>query len=419
MIAEILVTGQEIVSGDVVDSNTAHISQVLKEAGVEVVRHSCVGDDMKTLVSIIREIGERADIAVVTGGLGPTTDDITTEAAAKSAGVELVLNRSALGSIEKYFNDRKRSMHPSNKKQAMLPEGSGYLFNPVGTAPGFQLEISGCFFFFVPGVPFEMQKMMSDVVLPRIMILQGNTKKVFLVKNISTFGLTESEIGGKLAGFTAKFPGLQLGIRSLIPEVQVKIYARGEDEKKLQRQIENAFEWILTKIGHKTFSVDGRSMEAVVGNLLRDKNATLAVAESCTGGLISHWLTNVPGSSNYFLLSGVTYSNESKERILGISSEVLKQYGAVHEETVKEMAECARGVSGAKFGLATSGIAGPDGGTVDKPVGTVCIGLATPHAAKGFRFFFPCNSRSRNKKVFAMTALDLLRKELLGHLVSK
>jgi nicotinamide-nucleotide amidase len=415
MIAEILVTGNEILTGEVIDSNTAYISQLLEEVGVEVVRHSGVGDDMEILVSIIKEIAMRADVAVVTGGLGPTIDDITREAAAKAADVELILNRSALSSIEKYFTERRRSMHPSNKKQALLPKGSESLLNSFGTAPGFQLEIGGCTFFFVPGVPFEMQKMLSDIVLPRITILQGDTKRIHLVKHISIFGLTESEIGGQLEGFTNQFEKIQLGIRSLFPEIHVKIHARGDDETKLQRQINRAFEWMTTKIGHKTFSVDGSSMEAVVGRLLLHKNATLAVAESCTGGLISHWLTNVPGSSNYFLFSGVTYSNESKERVLGVSSDILKQFGAVHEEAVKEMAECARRVSGAGYGLATSGIAGPDGGTAEKPVGTVCIGLSTPHSTKGFRFFFPFNSRSKNKRIFSMTALDMLRKELLDY----
>ncbi len=413
MIAEILTTGQEILTGDVIDSNSAHIAQILEEAGIEVIRHSSVGDDIKALVSIIKEISERADFAVVTGGLGPTTDDITAEAAAKSAGVELVLNRSALNVVEKYFKDRNRPMRSSNKKQAMLPEGSECLNNPVGTAPGFLLKIGLCSFFFIPGVPFEMRRMISDKVVPRMKNLLGSGKEVCLVKNISTFGLGESEISERLVGLTAEFPELKLGFRAKFPEIQVKLYGRDKDERRIHQQIEKAFKWVLSGLDQKVFSVDGSSMEAVVGSLLLDKKATLAVAESCTGGLISHWLTNVPGSSNYFLFSGVTYSNESKETLLGVSSEILKQYGAVHQETVKEMAEGAKRVAGATYGLATSGIAGPEGGTEDKPVGTVCVGLATPHSAKGFRFFFPFNSRSRNKKIFAMTALDLLRKELL------
>ncbi len=414
MIAEILVTGQEILTGSVIDTNSAHIAQTLEEAGLEVTRHVCVGDDMEIIVSIIKEISKRADVAVVTGGLGPTTDDITAEAAAKSAGVELVLNRSALRAVEDFFKERKRTMTSSNKKQAMLPKGSECLYNPVGTAPGFSMKIGRCSFFFLPGVPFEMNRMLSDMVLPRIEKHQGRAREVNLVKTISTFGLTESAIGEQLAGLTAEFPEIKLGIRAKFPEIHVTLYGRGKDDKGLYQSMGKASEWVMKKIGEKVFSDDGVSMEAVVGGLLAGKKATLAVAESCTGGLISHWLTNVPGSSEYFLYSGVTYSNESKSKLLGVSTKILERYGAVHEETVKEMAEGVRRVAGSTYGLATSGIAGPAGGTNDKPVGTVCIGLAAPQSVKGFRFFFPFYSRYRNKKIFAMTALDLLRHELQG-----
>lgn len=412
MIAEILVTGQEILSGSVIDTNSAHIAQKLEEAGLEVTRHVCVGDDKEIIVSIIKEISIRADIAVVTGGLGPTADDITAEAAAKSAGVELVLNRSALRAVEDYFKERKRTMTSSNKKQALLPKGSECLFNPVGTAPGFSMKIGRCSFFFIPGVPFEMNKMLSDMVLPRIERHQGRAREVNLVKTISTFGLGESAIGEQLAGLAAEFPEIKLGIRAKFPEIHVTLYCRGTDDRSLDQIMGKASEWVMKKIGEKVFSDDGDSMEAVVGSLLAGEKATLAVAESCTGGLISHWLTNVPGSSEYFLFSGVTYSNESKSNLLGVSTKILERYGAVHQETAKEMAEGARRVAGSTYGLATSGIAGPAGGTKDKPVGTVCIGLASPHSVKGFRFFFPFNSRSRNKKIFAMKALDLLRHEL-------
>jgi nicotinamide-nucleotide amidase len=412
MIIEILATGDEIRTGAAVDSNSAHIAQVLEQAGLEAIRHTCVGDDMDMMVSIIKEIGSRADVAVVTGGLGPTSDDITAEAAAKAKGVERVLNRSALGVVENFFKTRKRAMSPSNKKQAMLPKGAESLYNPVGSAPGFILKIDRCSFFFVPGVPFEMRRMLSDEVLPRIEKLYGRTDELSLVKTISTFGLTESETGELLDGLSAEFPEIRPGFRSKFPEIQVKLYIRGKNDKVLGKILEKASQWVFEKLGENIFSMNGRSMEAVVGGLLAEKQGTLAVAESCTGGLISHMLTNVPGSSGYFLFSGVTYSNEAKTRVLGVSNEVLRRYGAVHQETVKKMAQGVRRVAGTTYGLATSGIAGPDGGTDEKPVGTLCIGLATPQDVKGFRFFFPFNTRLMNKKIFAMKALDLLRREL-------
>ena len=412
MIIEILATGDEIRTGAAIDSNSAHIAQVLEQAGLEAIRHTCVGDDMDLMVSIIKEIGTRADVAVVTGGLGPTSDDITAEAAAKAKGVERVLNRSALGVVENFFKTRNRTMSPSNQKQAMLPEGAEFLNNPIGSAPGFLLKIDRCWFFFVPGVPFEMRRMLSDEVLPRIDKLYGRTDELSLVKTISTFGLTESETGEFLDGLSAEFPEITPGFRSKFPEIQVKLYIRGKDDKVLREILEKASQWVLGKLKENVFSMNGRSMEAVVGRLLAEKQATLAVAESCTGGLISHMLTNVPGSSAYFHFSGVTYSNKAKKKVLGVSNEVLQRYGAVHQETVKSMAQGVRRVGGTTYGLATSGIAGPDGGTDEKPVGTLCIGLATPHDVKGFRFFFPFNTRLMNKKIFAMKALDLLRREL-------
>jgi len=413
MIAEILATGDEIRSGALVDSNSAYISESLEQAGIAVVRHTSVGDDLTILGSILAEIGGRADIAVVTGGLGPTVDDLTAEAAAKAVGVKLMLDRVALDAIEKFFKALKRPMSNSNKKQAMLPEGAERLDNPIGTAPGFMLKIDRCFFFFLPGVPAEMRLMLTDKVLPRIETLQGGASACLRVKTISTFGLPESTTGERLDGFTSMFPDIKLGLRAKFPEIQVKLYGRGDSEKRLDEILTRASEWVLEKVGKGVFSIDGLAMEDVIGRLLRAKQATVAVAESCTGGLISHWLTNVPGSSDYFLFAGVTYSNDAKIQILGVNPETLKRCGAVHEETAKEMAEGVRRVAGATYGIATTGIAGPDGGTKDKPVGTVCIGLATKHKSEGRRFYFPFGMRSRNKKIFAMTALDLLRRMLL------
>ncbi len=414
MIIEILTTGDEILTGAVVDTNSAHIAQALKEIGLLGVRHSCVGDDMNHLVSTLQEIAIRADVAVVTGGLGPTTDDITAEAAAKSAGVELVLNRSALRSVEDYFRTRNRSTSSSNKKQALLPFGAEAIYNPVGTAPGFTLKIERCLFYFLPGVPFEMHRMLSDSVLPSIETLRGGRGELRRVKTISTFGLTESATGERMKGFSAEFPGIKLGFRAKFPEIQIKLYGSGKDSETIDKLMNKATESVLKKIGENVFSVDGMSMEAVVGGLLTEKKATLAVAESCTGGLISHMLTNIPGSSKYFLLSGITYSNDAKTKLLDVSPDIINQFGAVHEKTAKKMAEGVRRIAGATYGLAVTGIAGPDGGTDDKPVGTVCLGLADDRSARGFRFYFPFNNRSRNKKIFAMKALDILRRELMG-----
>ena len=414
MTAEILSTGEEVRIGTVVDFNSAYIAQELETAGLHVLRHTCVGDDIGMLADVMREISKRADVAVVTGGLGPTQDDLTSEAAAKAGSVDLVLEPDALAAIENRFRQRNRPMPPTNRKQALFPKGAEWIPNPVGTAPGFLFTIDRCLFFFLPGVPSEMRRMMADAVLPRVGALQGEITEVFRIKTLSLFGMPEAEVGERLAGIETEFPSIKLGLRATFPVIQVKLYARGKTEKEVRHHLQQAAAWSVDRIGSHLFSAEGRSMEEEVGPLLRQRKATIAVAESCTGGLISHWLTNVPGSSDYFLFSGVTYANETKIGVLGVSPETIATHGAVHEQTAREMAIGARRIAGATYGLSTSGIAGPDGGTPEKPVGTVCIGLATPHGVEGSRYRLDYGERVRNKTAFAMKALDVLRRALLG-----
>ena len=414
MIAEILATGDEIRTGALIDSNSAHIAQQLEEAGVRVVRHHCVGDDLDMLTTIFKEIAGRSDVAVVSGGLGPTADDLTAEAASKAAGVELVPDPMALKSIEAFFAARNREVTAINKKQALLPAGAECLLNAVGTAPGFRLTLDNCLFFFVPGVPDEMRHMVATHVVPHIINTLSDKRSIYVVKTISSFGLTESVTAERLSGFEGEFTDIKLGLRAKFPEIQVKLYGNGTDKDNLMGRLAHASSWVVDRIREHVFSENGETMGEVVGALLRQQNKTLAIAESCTGGLISDMITNVAGSSDYFLFAGTTYANQAKEEIIGVSPSTLATYGAVHEQTAKEMADGVKRISGASYGLSTSGIAGPEGGTDEKPVGTVCIGLATPRASVGHRFTFLNYNRLRNKQIFAMTALDLLRRDLLG-----
>jgi nicotinamide-nucleotide amidase len=409
MIAEILSTGDEVRSGALVDSNSAYIAEILEEAGLEVTRHSTVGDDLSAISSVLKEIGSRAEVAVVTGGLGPTTDDLTAEAAAMAAGVELYEDPIALHNMENFFAKRNWLITALNRKQALLPRGSKCLENPVGTAPGFALRIGKGLFFFLPGVPSEMKKMLTERVLPEISELWGGSREFSLVRNISTFGLGEAAVNENLLEVIRDHPGVRVGLR-----IHVKIYARGKDEEEAASLLGRAVQGVLDKLGNRVLSSEGAPMEYVVGKLLAGRKETIAVAESCTGGLISNMLTNVPGSSSYFLFSGVTYSNDSKIKALGVERAVIEKYGAVHEETAKEMAACARRIAGSTYGLSTSGIAGPSGGSDEKPVGTICIGLATPEETKGFSYTFPFRDRLMNKKLFAVMALEILRRELLN-----
>jgi nicotinamide-nucleotide amidase len=396
----------------VVDTNAAQISTALGELGVRVTRHACVGDDLDALVSMIQETGGRADVAVVTGGLGPTMDDLASEAAARAAGVELVLDSEALAWIEGLFALAGRHMRPSNKKQAWLPAGARRIDNHAGTAPGFSLTIGRCLFFFLPGVPVEMRLMMEASVLPRIRELFCENGPVYGSSVVSTFGATEAAIGEEVADIPEKLSGVRVGLRAVFPEIQVKLYAEAGTRTELEKLLEEGRRMVEKRVGQWIFSTGGKSLPAEVGELLRERKSTVALAESCTGGLIAHMLTQVPGSSDYFLFSGVTYSNAAKEAVLGVKSETLRRFGAVHEETAKEMAIGAARVAKATFGLSTSGIAGPAGGTEDKPAGTVCIGLAAPGGTFGYRFRFPFD-RERNKIIFAMAALEVLRRHIL------
>jgi nicotinamide-nucleotide amidase len=414
MIVEIMATGEEIRSGAVIDTNSAHIADRLLESGIVVSRHICVGDDIELLIDVFKEIGDRADIAVVTGGLGPTSDDLTAEAAAKAVGTALELNPSALQSVENFFKARQRKMNAASRKQAFLPAGAECLQNAHGTAPGFRLKIGKCLFFFLPGVPGEMRRMVSDIVLPQIIEVIGDKRRFHRTRTLSTFGLTESQTAERLRGIAEAFPQISLGLQVKFPTIQVKLYASGVDDQQLNENLAAAAGWVVEIMGNNVFSQQGDPMEKVVGHLLREKQASVALAESCTGGLISDMLTSVSGSSDYFLFSGVTYSNQAKIDILKVSKETIIANGAVHEETARQMALGARKLCGATYGLSTSGIAGPKGGTPEKPVGTVCIGLATPHGTAGQRFHFWYGNRTMNKQVFAVAALEVLRRELLG-----
>ncbi len=413
MIAEILSTGDEICLGAVIDSNSAHIALCLDEVGIQVTRHSCVGDDMDELTDVLLDIGSRADIAIITGGLGPTVDDLSAAAAAKAVGVDLYLDADAAKSIEKFFAMFSRKPSSSDIKQAMLPVGASLIINTAGTAPGFIRNIGRCRCYFLPGVPREMEHMMSESVIPDILSFQGKQHDdITLRKELSVFGLPEAIVDEKLKGFELLFPNVKLGMIARFPVITVKISAVGTDRANLTNEIKKAGQWIAKQLGDKVFSEDGRSMEEEIAFLLKNNNATIGVAESCTGGLVSHLLTNVAGSSDYFLFSGVTYSNEAKQKVLGVSDDTLQAYGAVSEETVSEMADGVRRISGATYGLATSGIAGPAGETDDKPVGTLCIGISTKDETVAYTFNSPFKERLSNKQIFAICALDLLRKEL-------
>ena len=414
MRAEILSTGDEIRCGAVVDTNSSFIALHLEDEGIAVRRHGCVGDDMNDMAAALQEISGRSKLAVISGGLGPTDDDVTAQAVALAAGVELSLNEEALQSIDTFFKNRKRLYSSANQKQALLPVGSVCISNPIGTAPGFHIEIQGCKFFCLPGVPHEMKRMLTKDVIPLIRKMMSLSDQPVKKKLITIFGMTEANVAERLTRFETLYPQLSLGLCAEFPEITARVRARHDFKVTNSYMIEDAARWIGLRLGDRILSMNGKSMAEVVGSLLRNRKFTLGVAESCTGGLIANMLTDVAGSSDYFKLSAVTYSNQSKVEILGVDARTIERNGAVHQETAAEMAAGIRLKANADFGLSTTGIAGPSGGTVEKPVGTVCIGMSSLAGTEARRYHFRFGNRELHKKIFAYTALNLLRKGLIN-----
>ena len=301
-------------------------------------------------------------------------------------------------------------MTAANRKQALLPAGAAVIENLNGTAPGFDIVVNRCRFFFMPGVPSEMRIMFRQAVRPRLFDMTGTPAEIRVVR-LMVYGLGESAVGEKLEGFEDRFDGLSLGFRAVFPMIEVKVVDHADADRG-DAELASAVAWIKEKLGRKIISDRGLTLAAEVGRLLTEKGQTLSVAESCTGGLISHLVTDVAGASAYFLLSATTYANAAKTDILGVTDETLKAHGAVHEETARQMAQGVRRAGRSDWGISTTGIAGPTGGTDDKPVGTVCVGVAGPLGASARRFVLDIGSRERNKQLFAATALEMLRREL-------
>jgi nicotinamide-nucleotide amidase len=413
MTAEILSTGDEVLLGDLVDTNSAFLCSRLREMGVRVSQITVKGDEVDGVCDAVQAISRRAELCLVTGGLGPTQDDITALACAKALGESLVLNSQALASMKTYFDRRGFELTSDNEKQAWLPATALVLENTHGTAPGFAFQLNQCWFFCMPGVPSEMKQMMETCVVPQIQTIQGARTRL-LIRRFTVFGLHESKVGALLGPFNDRFPDIRLGFRASFPVIEVKLVGDAAmDDKASEILLDRAGKWVAQQLGCKVVSDTGLSLEAEVGKLLAQQGRTLAVAESCTGGLISHLITQVPGSSDYFLLSAVTYANSAKINVLGVRPDTLKTFGAMHETTALEMAEGVRRVAGSDWAVSTTGIAGPGGGPTSKKVGTVCIGVAGPGGvAVSRKFEFRFDDRDKNKKIFAAMALELLRRYL-------
>ncbi|MBI2091446.1 MAG: nicotinamide-nucleotide amidohydrolase family protein [Deltaproteobacteria bacterium] len=371
----IVTTGDEIMSGNVVDTNSAWIADKCWMLGHEVVWHGGVGDYKEGIGDACVLASERAEIVFVSGGLGATLDDITLESAAAAFGKKMI--------------------------------GGKPLENKVGTAPGVQVKLGKAVFFFLPGVPRELYQIFEDSILPLLKEMAGGG--IYRQKFLRCFGLPEASLDERLKGLD--FGGVRVSFRVTYPEVKIKLVARKEKTVTGDKWlvISEAEKKIRERIGDYVFGVDDETMEAAAGNLLKKKKMTIAVAESCTGGYISNLITNVAGSSEWFERGVISYSNKSKMEILGVKAETIKKYGAVSEECTREMAEGVLKISGAGIGLSVTGVAGPSGGTEGKPVGTVHIALATHDETRHISCCHP-RPREQFKMLTAYEALDMVRR---------
>jgi nicotinamide-nucleotide amidase len=415
---ELINTGTELMLGRVLNTHQQWLCRQLADAGYAVTRQVAVADSGPAIQTAIREALSRADGVLVTGGLGPTSDDLTRELIAQLLGRSLHVDTASLEHLRDFFARRSRAMPPSTAVQAQVPEGAIVLLNAFGTAPGLILDLSPnpfraagrpSWLLLLPGPPRELHPMFLHQALPWIRT-RAPLSEPFVCRTLRSLGLGESVVEEKISGALRPFveAGLAVGYCARPGEVDVRLTARGPNAEATVRGAEEA---VLSRIGRHVFGRDDDEIEGVVVQLLAGQGKTLVTAESCTGGLIAHRLTNVPGASEVFLGGWVTYSNEAKLQALGVNTATLSTHGAVSEPVAREMAEGARRLSGADFALAVSGIAGPGGGAPSKPVGTVFIALARSGKSLVLPAFNPWD-RATFKQVTSQQALELLRRTL-------
>jgi len=410
MTAEIIAIGDELLIGQVVNTNASWLGEQLSRAGVPVRFMTAVGDDGDDIRACLKLACARAEFIIATGGLGPTHDDITKKVVTDffEAG-PMAQDEKVLAHIRNIFTRRNIPMSPVNEEQALVPRKAKVLWNANGTAPGLLFEKNGRYCAVLPGVPFEMKAITTSELLP--FLQERADGQIIRHRTVKTFGIAESNLAEKLAPIAEIERHCKLAFLPSYFGVNLRISVSGRASGEVEQRVAAAEKIILAKAGKYVYGYDDDSLEEVVGRRLKEKGVTLALAESCTGGLLAHRLTNVSGSSEYFLRGYVTYSNTAKIELLGVPEEIIAQHGAVSEPCALAMAAGVKKMSRSDYGVAITGIAGPSGGTAEKPVGTVWIGLATPQRVSAKHFLF-MNDRLVNKERFAQAALAMLYRTL-------
>src|ERR687893_234002 len=410
--AEIVAVGTEMLLGDLVDTNTAWLSSRLASLGVSIYRHTTVGDNKSRIIAALLEAASRADLVITTGGLGPTSDDLTNECLGVAAGRKMIEYPEARRHVDEMFRRFGRKPTPSNYKQAIFPEGSELIPNPVGTAMGAMLELDGALVATFPGVPGEMRRMFEDTLEP---LIRERSEGAIVSRTLWFTGIGESALAEQVQDL------LDASDPTVAPlagqgKVRLRVTSRANTPEEAAKKIAPVANKILTRLGDHYFGEDDETLESALGKLLTDRGVTLALAESCTGGLLAKRLTDRAGASAYFIEGLVTYSNESKERLLGVPNDLLIQHGAVSEPVAGAMAEGVRKVAGTDYGLSVTGVAGPEGGSEQKPVGLVFVGVSDEEGTEVERLDLSAWRRSREaiRERSANRAFDLLRHRILG-----
>jgi nicotinamide-nucleotide amidase len=403
---EIIAIGDELLSGETVDTNSSFLDAFVESRGHRVLRHVSVPDDEGAIAEAFREAASRTEVVLSTGGLGPTQDDVTMGALARALGCELRLDEPTLAAIRDRYRSMNREMSENNIRQAMVPEVGEVIENRSGTAPAFTCQLGMAKVFILPGVPREVRWLVAHQLPNRLPVSAVQIWR----RTIKVMGVGESQLETRIREVIRTHPEVRFGFRTSLPENHVKLFATGVDA---QQQIQDAEEAVRAVLGLDVFGADDDALVGVLFSKLQAIGRTVAVAESCTGGRIQAAITSLAGSSEVFRGGVVAYSNDLKKRMLGVRPSSLEAFGAVSEEVASEMAAGVRSVCGADYGLSVTGVAGPEGGSSDKPLGTVWLGFATATEVKAHRFLFP-GDRELIQAIAAGMGLDLLRRELMG-----
>ncbi len=413
MNAQIITVGDEILIGQVLNTNAAYIGSRLVENNINVIRTSVVGDIQSEIVNEFNKAWDENDLVVVTGGLGPTHDDITRKCIVDFFNTELVSNTEVLEDIKSLFRKRGRKITKINEGQALVPKIANVIRNSLGTAPGVWIEKENKIFVAMPGVPFEMKEMIETYVIPSLIEKMGEPEIISVRKTLLTTGIAESTLFERLGDLNELLGDSKLAFLPSQFGVRLRITSEGKSEKDAQNKISEIEQKIRSKAGRYIYGKDNELLEEAVGKILKERGLTLAVAESCTGGLVSDLLTNISGSSAYFERGVVSYSNAAKVEILKVNEDMIAENGAVSIEIARQMAEGIKSISGTDLGLSTTGIMGPTGATTDKPIGLAYIGICDEKVCTAKEFQFG-DDRLLNKQRAAQAALDMLRRHLLG-----